>query len=142
MEKLPVLSIFHKKFADSYIRTGRASESARQAGTKSKNPEIAGYQLLQRDDIKSYIRIRREQINASDNNELIADMKEIKQFLTNNIREESIPDKDRIKSAELLAKLLGGFDKKNDLDLDDERVVIIDDLLDEDNESVEGDSDD
>lgn len=49
-----------KKFADEYIKTGNATESARLAGYKQ--PHVQGYQNLEKLSVKSYIEKRMDQI--------------------------------------------------------------------------------
>ncbi|MDI6552354.1 terminase small subunit [Leuconostoc falkenbergense] len=49
-----------KKFADEYIKTGNATESARLAGYKQ--PHVQGSQNLEKLSVKSYIEKRMDQI--------------------------------------------------------------------------------
>ena len=145
MEKLPNLSTKHKLFADHYLKTGNASESAKIAGSKSKNLHCTGYQWLQREDIKLYVEIKRNELKLQQDNELVADIKEIMQFLTDNVRDKSnkVNNKDKIKSAELLAKMLGAFDtKKDDPNESNDNIVIINDLPDDTEDDIDEDFDD
>lgn len=108
-----------RRFAEEYIRTGNASESARLAGYSEGYAKTHVYKLLDNDRVKSYINKRLEELKK----ESIADQDEILQFLTSAMRgkvSEKIPlglgmgeqrlvdkdldAKDRLRAAELLGK--------------------------------------
>ena len=50
-----LLSGKHKAFADAYIATGNASESARRAGYSSQCAGVTGHKLLRRPDVQEYL---------------------------------------------------------------------------------------
>lgn len=108
-----------RRFADEYIRTGNASESARLAGYSEGYATTHVYKLIENDRVKAYINQRLEELKK----ESIADQDEILQFLTKALRgevSEKIPlglgmgeqklvdknldAKDRLRAAELLGK--------------------------------------
>jgi hypothetical protein len=45
----------HKIFADHYLRTGNASESARKAGSTAKACHVTGHKWLRRPDVQQYL---------------------------------------------------------------------------------------
>jgi hypothetical protein len=54
----------HKKFADEYLRTRNATQSAVAAGCKSASAHVTGYKWLKRPDVTEYLRIRVAQLAA------------------------------------------------------------------------------
>lgn len=46
----------HKVFADEYLRTNNAAESARRAGCSHKSAHVTGYKWLRRPDVIEYLR--------------------------------------------------------------------------------------
>jgi phage terminase small subunit len=107
-----------KRFADYYIETGNATESARRAGYKGDNLNRIASENLTKLVIQEYVNER----IAEKDNKRIAKQDEVLQFLTNVLRgeeTETIPIfakdhfelventpsiKDRTKAAELLGK--------------------------------------
>ena len=127
-----------KRFADYYIETGNATESARRAGYKGKNLNNVASENLAKIGVKSYID---EKLKVLEN-ERIASAKEVLEFLTKSMRGEldeevvvvegtgdgtsearkikkQIGLRERIKSAELLGKRYRLFTDKVEV----ERVV-------------------
>lgn len=112
-----------KAFAEYYIETGNATESARKAGYKGKNLNRIASENLTKLDIKNYIDEKMKELE----NQRIAKADEVLKYLTRVIRgeeteqvvvTENIGDfmsearvvnkglsaKDKIKAAELLGK--------------------------------------
>ena len=112
-----------KRFADYYIETGNASESARRAGYKGKNLNNVASENLAKVGIKEYIDRKLKALES----ERTASAKEVLEMLTSSMRgeikeevvvvegtgdgcsdarivEKQIGLKDRIKAAELLGK--------------------------------------
>ena len=112
-----------KRFADYYIETGNATESARRAGYKGKNINNVASENLAKVGVKSYIDEKLKILQ----DERIASAKEVLEFLTKSMRGEldeeivvvegtgdgtsearkikkQIGLRERIKSAELLGK--------------------------------------
>lgn len=94
-----------KAFADYYIETGNATESARRAGYKK--PNVQGSQNLEKLSVKSYIE---ERIKVLDEKR-IAKGEEVLQYLTKVMRGEEKDQfgldaslQDRTRAAELLGK--------------------------------------
>lgn len=113
------LTLKQKKFADEYIISGNATESAIKAGYSSKYANTNASKLLQNTTIKSYIDERLKEIES----EKIADQQEVLKYLSAVMRGEmteqtlksvgesgqviteiDVGAKDRIKAAELLGK--------------------------------------
>ena len=124
-----------KRFADYYIETGNATESARRAGYKGKNLNNVASENLAKVGVKSYID---EKLKVLEN-ERTASAKEVLEFLTKSMRGEldeevvvvegtgdgtseartvkkQIGLRDRIKSAELLGKRYRLFTDKVEVD--------------------------
>ena len=124
----------HERFCQEYAKSLNATESYKKSGFKSKNEESIrrmGSKLLSRVDIKQRIRELTEPLD----NKAIADIQEIQEMLTKTMRGEMTEDrvvvegcgdgiseakivkteiqpKDRLKAAETLAKMQGGFDNR------------------------------
>jgi phage terminase small subunit len=105
-----------KRFADYYIETGNATESARKAGYKQ--PHVQGSQTLEKLSVKTYIDERLNMLS----NKRIMDAEEVMELLTSIARNEQREDvvvfgeggteiaskgmsaKDRLKALELIGK--------------------------------------
>ena len=113
------LTLKQKKFADEYIISGNATESAIKAGYSKKTANRIGSENLSKLDIKNYIDERLAQLES----EKIADQQEVLKYLSAVMRGEmteqtlksvgesgqviteiDVGAKDRIKAAELLGK--------------------------------------
>ncbi len=125
------LTIKQQKFADEYIKTGNATQSAINAGYSKKSAQQMGAENLLKPVIKSYIDKQLTKLE----DEAIADAKEVMKYLTQAMRGETydevyykseyggeklgkvrIPSKDRIKAAELLGKRYQLFTDKVNLE--------------------------
>lgn len=127
------LTIKQKKFADEYIKTGNAYQSALNAGYSENYAKNATKFLLENNgQISSYIEERMKKLESK----TIANQTEILQFLTRIVRGEEkeevlvnvgnfeqekqeikISAKDRIKAAELLGKRYGSWIEKQEVDI-------------------------
>ena len=113
------LTVKQQRFADEYIRTGNAYQSAINAGYSETYAKGNVVKLLENVSVKSYIDKRLEELKK----ESIAEQDEILQYLTSVMRGEmteqtvvgqgegyqeidniDVGAKDRIKAAELLGK--------------------------------------
>ncbi|WP_369040753.1 terminase small subunit [Staphylococcus epidermidis] len=113
------LTVKQQRFADEYIRTGNAYQSAINAGYSKTYAKGNVVKLLENVSVKSYIDKRLEELKK----ESIAEQNEILQYLTSVMRGEmteqtlvgqgegyqeidniDVGAKDRIKAAELLGK--------------------------------------
>ena len=113
------LTLKQKKFADEYIISGNATESAIKAGYSKKTANRIGSENLSKLDIQNYIEERLKEIES----EKIADQQEVLKYLSAVMRGEmteqtlksvgesgqviteiDVGAKDRIKAAELLGK--------------------------------------
>ena len=138
------LTIKQKKFADEYIKTGNATQSAINAGYSKKSAQQMGAENLLKPVIKSYIDERMKQLEE----EAIADQSEILRYLTRIIRDEEreevlvnvgnfeqerqeikISAKDKINAAELLGKRYGSWTDKVDMTLEVPTIISGDDKL-------------
>lgn len=127
------LTIKQKKFADEYIKTGNATQSAINAGYSENYAKAQSSKLLANVGIKNYIDERMKKLEE----EAIADQTEVLKFLTRILRDEEkeevlvnvgnfeqevqevkVSAKDRIKAAELLGKRYGSWTDKVDLTSD------------------------
>lgn len=116
------MTIKQKKFADEYIKTGNATQSAINAGYSKKTARVTGAENLTKPNIKAYIDKKLSELES----ESIAESKEVLQYLTSVLRGEThdevyyktefggealgkvqVQNKDRLKAAELLMRRFG-----------------------------------
>ncbi|MDM0481049.1 terminase small subunit [Clostridium perfringens] len=125
-----------KAFAEYYIETGNATESARKAGYKGKNLNRIASENLSKLDIKSYIDEKMKELESK----RIAKAEEVLEYLTRVLRGEEteqvvvtenigdfmseakvvdkeVSAKDKIKAAELLGKRYRLFTDKIEADV-------------------------
>ncbi|WJY27463.1 terminase small subunit [Sporosarcina trichiuri] len=140
------LTVKQQKFADYYIETGNASESARKAGYSKTYATTHVYKLLDNARIRDYVDKRMAELAS----ERIADQTEILELLTaiarGQVTEEvligtgkgaqTITDMDvdasnRIKAAELLGKRYAMWTEKQQVDVAG-AVTFVDDIGDAD----------
>ena len=137
-----------KAFVDFYIQTGNLSKSAKEAGYSAKNASATGIELLKNPKIQAAIQSRLAQLES----ERIAKDKEILEYITAVMRGETeeevvvnvgtgkgftraekikaqVSAKERLKAAEMLAKVKGMFITRQEVDLQGVvPVVICDDI--------------
>lgn len=85
------LTVKQRMFADEYIKSGNATQSAIKAGYNVKSAKVIGAQNLSKLNVKSYIDAKVAEIESHK----IADAKEVLQYLTRVLRgeeKEEIPD--------------------------------------------------
>lgn len=134
MKKKDKLTLKQKRFADEYIISGNATQSAIKAGYSKKTAGVIAVENLEKPNIKAYIDKRLKELD----DKAIAKQEEVLQYLTAVMRGQSksavvvieglgeglsearlinkTPDeKDRIKAAELLGKRYGAFTEKVDI---------------------------
>ena len=128
-----------KKFADYYIKTGNATESAKYAGYSEKTAYSSGQRLLKDVEVAKYVEDQMEQLKK----ETIADADEVLQLLTSIARGETseenafidkngnpvivetkVKEKERIKALELLGKRYKLYVDKVEANLDGEVKVV------------------
>ena len=102
-----------RRFANEYAISGNAYQSAISAGYSEKYAKAQSHRLLENVGIKEAIEERNEAIESKK----IADMKEIKEFWTNLMRDEETDVKDRLKASEYMAKTRGAFIDKQETTL-------------------------
>lgn len=126
------LSIKQKRFADEYIISGNAYQSAIDAGYSKTYAKSDSHKLLEKTGIKAYIDSRLAQID----NKKIADQQEVLEYLTSVMRGEvteplTVLDGDgyqkvvdaspsvatRNKAAELLGKRYRIFTEKQEVEV-------------------------
>ena len=78
------LTAKQKKFADNYIETGNATQSAIDAGYSKKTAKSVGSENLTKPDIKAYIAEKMREIESNK----IMGAQEALEFLTNVVRGE------------------------------------------------------
>ena len=124
------LTTKQKEFADEYILSGNAMQSAIKVGYSVNYAKSQSHKLLENVGIKSYIEERLAELDS----EKIADQEEILQYLTSVMRGEyreqtligmgqgfqeatyiDVGAKDRIKAAELLGKRYSMWTDKQEL---------------------------
>ena len=85
------LTAKQRLFADEYIKSGNAAQSAIKAGYNVKSAKVIGAQNLSKLNVKAYIDAKMAEIESHK----IADAKEVLQYLTRVLRgeeKEEIPD--------------------------------------------------
>ena len=133
-----------KAFVDYYIQTGNLSESVRKAGYTSKNPGAHRIELLKNPKIRTAVDKRLAQLES----ERTATTQEVLEYLASVMRGEAVEEvvvnvgtdkgftkpekvkaqvsaKDRLKAAEMLAKVKGLFITKAELDVQGVIPVVI-----------------
>jgi phage terminase small subunit len=135
-----------KRFADYYIETGNATESARRAGYKGNNLNKVASENLAKLDIKNYIDERiaeKDAIRIAKQDEILAYLSSImrgehtEQTLrgvgegAQTISDIDVSAKDRIKAAELLGKRYAMWTENKNIDVQGS-VMFVDDIGDED----------
>lgn len=117
------------KFAEEWLKTTNATQSAIKAGYSARTAYSAGNRLLKKVDVKQYIDERLAEMKESS----IADTNEVMQFLSSTMRGD-IPDQfgldpalnDRLKAAELLGKRYKMFTDKQEISgADGEPIKVI-----------------
>lgn len=106
------------KFAEEWLKTTNATQSAIKAGYSARTAYSAGNRLLKKVDVRQYIDERLAEMKESS----IADTNEVMQFLSSTMRGD-IPDQfgldpalnDRLKAAELLGKRYKLFTDKQEI---------------------------
>ena len=98
------LTIKQQKFADYYISSGNAEESAKKAGYSARGNTT---KLLQNTTICNYIAEKNKLIES----DRIADMKEVREMWSKILRSqiEGVEIKDVLKASEYIAKTNGAF---------------------------------
>ena len=117
------------KFAEEWLKTTNATQSAIKAGYSARTAYSAGNRLLKKVDVRQYIDERLAEMKESS----IADANEVMQFLSSTMRGD-IPDQfgldpalnDRLKAAELLGKRYKLFTDKQEISgADGEPIKVI-----------------
>lgn len=117
------------KFAEEWLKTTNATQSAIKAGYSERTAYSAGNRLLKKVEVRQYIDERLAEMKESS----IADTNEVMQFLSSTMRGD-IPDQfgldpalnDRIKAAELLGKRYKMFTDKQEISgADGEPIKVI-----------------
>ena len=135
------LTLKQKQFADEYIRTGNAYQSAINAGYSEKYAKARSHKMLENVGINQYIDDNLEIIQK----ESIAETDEIMRYLTRVLRAEEKEEilvyvgdgmqeiqtiqpsaKDRIKAAELLGKRYRMWTDKHEVEI--ATPIFIDDV--------------
>lgn len=137
-----------KRFVEEYLRSGNASEAARNAGYSAKTAGESAAQLLKNIKVQSAIDSRLKELES----ERVATTQEIQEYLTAVMRGEldeevvvnvgvgkgytradkikaQVGAKDRTKAAELLAKVRGMFVNKSELEVTGNLPIVIKDDL-------------
>ena len=128
-----------KKFADYYIKTGNATESAKYAGYSEKTAYSSGQRLLKDVEVAKYVEETMEQLKK----ETIADADEVLQLLTSIARGETseenvvvdksgnvsivetrVKEKERVKALELLGKRYKLYTDKVEANVDGQVQVV------------------
>lgn len=116
-------------FAEEWLKTTNATQSAIKAGYSARTAYSAGSRLLKKVDVKQYIDERLAEMKENS----IADTDEVMQFLSSTMRGD-IPDQfgldpalnDRLKAAELIGKRYKLFTDKQEISgTDGEPITVV-----------------
>ena len=133
-----------KRFIDYYIQSGNATESAKKAGYSKNTAYSIGQRLLKNVEVRTIIDTRLAQLES----ERIAKDKEILEYITAVMRGETeeevvmnvgtgkgftraekvmakVSAKERLKAAEMLAKVKGMFITRQEVELSGSMPVVI-----------------
>lgn len=99
------LNARQKAFCEFYVASGNAAESAVKAGYSEKYAGQNADKLLKNTNIQEYIK----EINKKVENDRIADIKEVKEFWSEVLRDGKLKMQDRLKASEYIAKTNGAF---------------------------------
>ena len=135
------LTLKQKKFADEYIISGNAYQSAISAGYRENYAKARSSKMLENVGIKSYIDERMKELE----DKAVASQQEVLEYLTrvmrgeekesvlaNNgdfkqeVKEISVGAKDRLKAAELIGKRYSLWTER--VEVEAETVIIKDDI--------------
>lgn len=138
------MTLKQQRFADEYIITGNATQSAIKVGYSSKYANTNANKLLQNTTIKNYIDVRLAKLES----EKIATQEEVLQYLTSVMRGEktepllvldgegtqkviqAVPNvQSRTRAAELLGKRYGTFTDRVDINAQIESKPKFDDIV-------------
>lgn len=135
-----------KKFIEFYLQTGNGSESARKAGYAIKCAGATATELLKNPNVAAELNTRMKQLEEKG----MAKTEEIIKYLTSVMRGEhtdemamnigigegktqaeivnlKVQSKDRLKAAEMLAKIKGMFVNKSELEVNGNIPIVIKD---------------
>ena len=138
------LSEKQKRFIDYYIQSGNATQAAKLAGYSAKTAYATGVENLRKPQIQAAVQSRLAQLES----ERIAKDKEVLEYITAVMRGETTEEvvvnvgtgkgytraekvtaqvsaKDRLKAAEMLAKVKGMFITRQEVDLQGVVPVVI-----------------
>lgn len=99
------LNTRQKAFCEFYVASGNATESAVKAGYSESYAKDRIHSLMKNIGICRYI----EELNKKVENNRIANIKEVKEFWSDVLRDEKIKIQDRLKASEYIAKTNGAF---------------------------------
>lgn len=108
-------------FADYYIQTGNATESAIKAGYSQKTAKETGYENLTKPHLQQYIEKKQKELESS----RMADMTEVREFWTEVMRDIDSELKDRLKASEMIAKTSGAFLNKVEMQTTGEQTITV-----------------
>lgn len=99
------LNMRQRKFAEYYVQSGNAAESAKKAGYSESYATHRTDELLRNVEIKTYIRQLSEQMK----NEHILTAKDRQVMLSDIARDDKNTPSDRIKAVDTLNKMTGEY---------------------------------
>ena len=92
-------------FADEYVASGNAYQSAIKAGYSENYAKGNVIKLLENVSVKSYLKSVADKLQS----EKIADMREVKEYWTKTMRNEEEETRERTKASELIARTNAAF---------------------------------
>lgn len=109
------LTEMQRRFCDYYIENPNATQAAIKAGYSENSAHVIGNENLTKPAIASYIKARNDMLESV----RIADMREVKEFWTDILRDNFESLDERLKASDYLAKSCGGY---RDIRLNEARI--------------------
>ena len=133
------LTVKQRKFADNYIKSGNATQSAIKAGYSKKTAKVIGCENLTKPNISRYIDERLERMS----NDKIVSAIEVQEYLSRVVRgeekeqeaiyntrsgqveivEKEAAMREKTKAAELMGKIHALFVDRREIDISTDRTL-------------------
>lgn len=101
-----------RAFCEAYLASGNATEAAKAAKYSERTAYAQGQRMLKNVEVQEYL----EQRNAEICEENTATIEEVRRFWTSTMRDPAAKQADRLRASELLAKTLGAFVARMELE--------------------------
>lgn len=114
------LTVKQKKFCEYYALSGNATDAAIKAGYKKTTARVIACENLTKPNIKKYL----AELTTKEEEDRIASVDEVLQYLTTTMRNDKVAIKERTRAAELLGKRYGAWSEKSGDSEEEGRSVV------------------